>query len=232
MSKGWNKGFTKETHPSVMKISRTMKSKKLDNFKRWRDKMKKSGKIKSKYPPLKKNGDLAELIGVILGDGHICKFPRCDSLIIFSNANNKGFVKRYAMLVEKIFDKKPTISKQSNSNCIRISIYEKFISKRLGIPTGARKDIKVKIPDWIYKNKKFSIRYLRGLYEAEGSFSIHKPTSTYKLSFSNVNISMLNNVFKLLKRFGFYSNLSGHRVQVSRKEEVFKLKKMLEFREY
>ncbi|AHB40802.1 hypothetical protein P147_WWE3C00001G0902 [candidate division WWE3 bacterium RAAC2_WWE3_1] len=29
----WNKGFTKFTHPSVKKISETMKMKKIDNFK-------------------------------------------------------------------------------------------------------------------------------------------------------------------------------------------------------
>jgi hypothetical protein len=47
MPSNWNKGFTKETHPSVKKISTTMKKRGLDNFYQWREKMKKVGKIPS-----------------------------------------------------------------------------------------------------------------------------------------------------------------------------------------
>ncbi len=84
-----------------------MCKKKIDNFSEWRDRMKKLGKIRSIYKDLKKDGDLAELIGVILGDGHIGIFPRTECLLIFSNTKNKGFIRRYSALVEKIFDKKP-----------------------------------------------------------------------------------------------------------------------------
>ena len=93
----WCKGFTKETHPSIARMVKTFKARKIDNFKEWREKMKKMGKIPSDYPSFKKNGDLAELIGVILGDGHIAKFPRTEALTIFSNSNNVGFIKRYSM---------------------------------------------------------------------------------------------------------------------------------------
>lgn len=98
----------------------------------------KEGRIKTDYPPLEKSGDLAELIGVTLGDGHIGRFPRSEVLAIFSNANNPGFVQRYATLIEKIFNKKPYIAKQKGSNCIKISIYQKNISERLDIPAGRR----------------------------------------------------------------------------------------------
>lgn len=94
----WCKGYTKETHPSVLKISKTFKKKKIDNFKEWREKMKKMGKIRSSYPLFKKDGNLAELIGVILGDGNILKFPRTEALTISSNAKNSGFIKRYSSL--------------------------------------------------------------------------------------------------------------------------------------
>jgi len=81
----WNKGFTKETHPSVAKISRTFKIKKIDNFARWRREMINRGLIKTNYPPLQRSGDLAELIGVILGDGYIGKFSRTEVLASLSN---------------------------------------------------------------------------------------------------------------------------------------------------
>ncbi len=73
-----------------------MKRKQLDNFKNWRDKMKRLGVIKSSYPVLSRNGDLAELIGIILGDGHIYKHDRCESLRIVGDAKKMGFVTRSA----------------------------------------------------------------------------------------------------------------------------------------
>src|SRR5579864_8438215 len=103
----WSKGFTKETHPGVAKISHTMKTKRIDNFKKWRYEMMALGKIRSKYPPFKKSGDLAEYIGVVLGDGHIEKFPRTERIIIVGDVQKPAYIERYAELTESLFEKKP-----------------------------------------------------------------------------------------------------------------------------
>src|SRR3989344_4145337 len=102
MPSNWAKGQTKHTNIFIKKISDTMKERKIDNFKVWRDRMKAEGKIKSEYLPFKKDGDLAELIGVVLGDGHICSYARTEELRIISNSNNPGFVDRYAKIAEKV----------------------------------------------------------------------------------------------------------------------------------
>ena len=232
MRSSWSKGYTKETHPSVRKISETMKNRKIDNFAEWRKKAIRDGRIRIRFPRLPQNGDLAELIGVVLGDGHIEKFPRTERLLIFSNSNNKGFVERYASLVEKLFKKKPYVYKQSTQNCIRVSLYEKNISKRLGMPTGSRKGLQVAVPDWVMKSRPYIIRYLRGLYEAEGSYSVHKQTYTYKFVFSNTNQSLLKNVVELLKMLELSPHHDSSRVQISKKDQVARAIKLLEFRKY
>lgn len=209
-----------------------MKGRKLDNFKEWRERMKRLGKIKSSYSPFKKNGDLAELIGVVLGDGHIEVFPRCEALYILSNSNNKGFIKRYSTLVLKVFGKTPTITKLKASNCVRIRMYEKQISKRLDIPSGKRKNTTYSIPRWIVRNRAYVLRYLRGLYEAEGSVSVHLPTYTHKFDFSNLNESLLRIVHAQLVRLHFHPHTDKVRVQISRKEEVTQAVKLLRFRKY
>lgn len=228
----WNKGLTKETNPSVKKISETMKRKKINNFKNWADKMRAAGKIKSNYPDFKKDQYLAELIGVVLGDGHIGRFPRTERLVISSHSNNKGFINRYSGIIEKIFFKKPAYMKVKNSNCVKISVYEKFISKRLRIPSGNRARLNFKMPKWIAENEGFLISFLRGLYEAEGSFCVHLPTSTYKIFFSNKNASLLNIAYTSLKKLGFKSNKSGYKIQISRKKEVYEFKNLINFRNY
>ena len=141
-------------------------------------------------------------------------------------------MERYSYLKGKIFDRKPAVNLRSNSNCIRIRIYEKHISGRLGVPFSPRGKLKIRVPVWIYSNKKYIVRYLRGLYEAEGSNSIHIPTYTYKIQFSNTNVSMLENVFRLVSKLGFHPHKSKNMIQLSRKQEVYDFLKLIQFRKY
>ena len=232
MRKSWSRGFTKDTHPSLKKTSEAMKARRVSNFDAWMKEMKKTGKIKSVYPELKKDGNTAELMGAVLGDGHLQKFPRTERLLIFSNSNNHGFVKRYGQLVKNIFGKQPHVSKQKDKNCTRISIYEKKIQERLGVPYSPRKNLKIAVPRWILAKDEYVVRYLRGLYEAEGSVSHHPKTYTHKFEFANVNQSMLANVYRLMSRLGFHPHRDRKKVQISRKEEVANAIKLLEFRKY
>ncbi len=232
MRKSWNTGLTKESNTSVKKTSETMRARKLDNFKNWRDRMKSEGVIKSSYKPFARSKYLAELIGVVLGDGHISLFPRTECLRIVANSDNQGFIDRYTRIVTNIFGKKPHVARRKNAHAVNITIYEKSISQRLDIPTGARSKTRLPIPSWIHKNRGFALAYLRGLYEAEGSYSTHEKTGTYKFVFSNTNASLLHNVKMLLETLGFHPSVSSTRVQVSRRQEVQKLKNLLEFRRY
>lgn len=232
MRSSWNKGFIKDTHLSVMKISETMRSKKIDNFYAWRIRMKKEGKIIGRYNNLRKSKDLAELIGVVLGDGHIEKFPRTERLIISSHSKNCGFIDRYRSIVREVFLKDPTCMKVRDKNCVRISIYQKLISQRIGIPTGNRGKSKIGIPDWIWKNKKYLISCLRGLYRAEGFFVTHLQTYTYKAAFCNRNKKLLDDVYRALRLLEFSPLYERYRVMISRKQEFFRLKRILNFRQY
>lgn len=228
----WNKGLTKDTHPALWKTSETMRHKHIDNFKNWRDEMKKQGVIKSSYPPLVKNGDFAELLGTILGDGHIHSHDRCESLRIVGDAKKMGFVNRSAILVESVFKKQPKILMRKDSNGVNITMYERLISKRLGIPSGSRAEYEFHLPAWIEKSRKYKIRFLRGLYEAEGSLSHHPATYTHKFIFSNMNPHLLELVARLVRELGFTVSVSAHKTQVSRKEEVQNLSNLIQFRSY
>jgi DNA-binding transcriptional regulator WhiA len=179
-----------------------------------------------------KDGDLAELIGMTLGDGSIHRYARTDGLRISLPAKKPQMVERYAKLVHTVFDKKPSVIKRKNSECVDIRLYQKCISERLDIPAGARGNLVIVVPDWVVQNTNFVIRYLRGLYEAEGCFATHPATHTYKLFFSNRNQSLLDIVFVLLERCGFHPHMTKRDVQLSRKEEVYKAMELLQFGHY
>lgn len=223
----WNKGKTKTTHPSVLKMSETMRQKKIDNFKSWREKKRQEGVWK--IAEIEKSVQLAELVGVILGDGNIQIFPRCERLIISSHSENKTFIERYSNLVENLFVKAPSILK-TKENCVRISLYQKEISKRLLIPVGSRQKLNNLIPVWITTDKKFVIACLKGLFEAEGSLSIHLPTYTYNFQFTNTNKCLLDFVKNNLLKLGFNPEERPTSIRLRKKKEVLLFKDLINFR--
>ena len=229
--KTWNKGYTKENHPSLLKMSRTIKQKGINNFKDWREKMIKAGIIRVEFSPLPHNELTSELIGVTLGDGNISVFPRCERLIISSHSSNKKFIERYSKIVEKLFEKKPSVNK-TKQNCVRISLYQKYISKRLSIPAGSRSSLDKLIPKWIKQDRNFTISCLKGLFEAEGSLNIHLPTYTYNFAFSNTNTCLLNFAKDGLVMLGFHPEQRSNAIRLRKKGEVEKFRKLINFREY
>lgn len=102
----------------------------------------------------------------------------------------------------------------------------------MGIPTGAKGFLADVLPLWIKSRKAYRIRYLRGLYEAEGSYNEHAPTYTYKFQFSNTNPHLLDVVFNLMTELGFHPHRSPKQIQLSRRAEVQKAKNLLRFRCY
>ncbi len=202
-----------------------MKEKGLDNFADWRK--------KQPVPQeLKRNGDLAELIGMVLGDGSLHKYARTEGLRIVLPLKKSGMVQRYALLVETVFGKKPSVIPHKTSASMLITLYQKNISERLGVPTGSRHEMAHSVPEWIFQNREFVIRYLRGLYEAEGCIAHHLPTYTHKLIFTNYNQSLLDVVYGLLEGLGFHPHKTVRDVQISRKAEVYDAVKLIHFGEY
>ncbi len=222
----WSKGHTKETHPGVAKISETLKNKRIDNFSKWRE----ANPVV--YKNLEKDDNLAFIIGMILGDGNIHVLDRTEQLRITLGTDKPKLWKYTAALIEIVFGKKPNVSKVKGSECMTITLYRKNLSKDLSIPSGNRGNIAIKLPNWIVESDEYLRQYLRGLYEAEGSFCVHRPTYTHKMIFSNRNDTLLQIVYTGLVRLGFHPHKSRYAVQISKKDEVYALKGFLSFREY
>lgn len=228
----WNKGKTKFTDVSVSKISNTFRVKRIDNFLKWRKEMKELGVIRSTYPSFKKSGELAFLIGMVFGDGNIGKFPRTERLVIALNSKYPALIGYVAYLLTKFFEKDAIIHRARTNNCVRVWIYQKKISQRLHIPNGNKRWLTSGIPDWIWQSKYYLTECLKGLFEAEGSLSIHLPTYTYNFSFSNKNQRLLDDVEKALKILGFNPEIRSTMIRLRKKREVFEFKKLIRFREY
>ncbi len=227
----WNKGYTKETHSSVAKISNTFRERKIDNFARWR-KIHAGGRALRRYPPLEKKAELAFLIGLTLGDGSLGRVSRTESLRITLGTDKPSLVEYAAGIIREVFHKEPYIRKRKNSACVDVGLYQNDLGRRLGIPLGSKRKLMIVLPRWISKKQEFVTAWLKGLFEAEASLSIHKPTYTYNFSFSNRNPSLLRNVRECLARLGFHPEVRSNAIRLRRKEEVEKFRKLIKFREY
>ncbi|KKP63088.1 MAG: hypothetical protein UR56_C0002G0065 [Candidatus Roizmanbacteria bacterium GW2011_GWC2_34_23] len=228
----WNKGKNKNNDLGVKKISDTLKTKKIDNFKIWRENAKKLEIIPNSKKLLNQDEDLAFLTGLILGDGHLAKASRTEVLRITLGTDKPNLWKYAAKIVNRVFNKKPNIRKRKHSEAMDITIYQNNLAKRLFIPLGPKRKYKLKLPTWIWNNKIFLISALKGLFEAEGSFSIHLKTCTYNFAFRNFNTSLLLEVKKALILFGYHPEERKTAIRLRKRDEALSFKQLIKFRTF
>ncbi len=226
---GWSKGQTKESNPALKQMSETFKARGIDNFKQWREKQIKVGKIIPNPPELIKSAVLAELYGLAIGDGHIQVFPRTERLSITLDAKYPYLIERTAEFLWKVFKKKVVRAKAKHTNAVQVYIYQKDIAKRMGFPSGNRSRVRKHIPDWIWKSEEYRLACIKGLLEAEGSLSIHLPTCTYNFQFANFNQYLLKEMKLALEMLGLHPEVRPKAVRLRRRHEVQYLEKLIDY---
>ncbi len=223
----WNKGKRKETHPSVRQISETMKKNKIDNLLSWRKE-----NLKCSYPDFEKNKNLAELIGLVLGDGSLCQHERTERLLIAFNSKYPKIIERGQNLLFAHFKKEPAVFFNKTKTCTKLSLYEKNIGMRLGIPVGDKRKFDLHFPNWVWDSQETILSCLLGLYNAEGSLSVYLPSRAYIMSFSNSNQTLLEDVFKALKMLKYNPNLRTNKVNLRRRKEILRFCQQIRFSYY
>ena len=199
----WNRGKTKETDLRVRKISETLKAKRIDNFAQWRCRARRLG-----------------------------KFPRSERLRIALGTDKPLLWQHVAKVVRNVFSKEPWVQQRKQAACVDISLYQTRLSERLGVPTGDRRKLAVRLPEWIWSDRQHLVACLKGLFEAEGSYSTHAPTYTYNLSFSNRNPALLDEVERALVSLGFHPERRSYAVRLRKKQEASHFIELIRFRSY
>lgn len=164
--------------------------------------------------------DLAELIGIVLGDGNIFQFERCQRLTISCNGSYRRYIEHISHLMKTIFKKDPSVIKRSKANCYDVCLYMQDIDKALRIPGGNKINNSVKIPLWIFSRKDYLIKCLKGLFETDGHYGKNSKFYVEYIQFCNECKSLRESVFKALISLGYSPQAGKNYVRLARKSQV------------
>jgi hypothetical protein len=209
--------------------------KRKEKWRKWWEKEGRHKKYKILEPlPFKKpllSEELAEFVGIILGDGGI---SQRQITVTLNRITDKEYFKFVGMLVKKLFDTNFGIYKSPNYLADDIVISRtgivKYCTKELGLKIGNKIKNQVDIPDWIKQNKKFQAGCVRGLVDTDGSIMFHKYKSGgkyycyKKLSYCSRSFPLLKSVGNIFKKFNikYRFTRNNYEIRIESQKEVAK----------
>lgn len=113
------------------------------------------------------NVNLAEIFGIILGDGGLSE----KTLAIYCNSNNMDYFNYVYHILSNhfVWDIKKYFRKTSNA--AELKIHSKYLVRRLialGLHIGDKKELQVSVPEWIKQNRQYAIACAKGLIDTDG----------------------------------------------------------------
>ncbi|PIZ87415.1 MAG: hypothetical protein COX92_01255 [Candidatus Nealsonbacteria bacterium CG_4_10_14_0_2_um_filter_40_15] len=182
--------------------------------KKWREWWEREGKYRPspilnlpksiKNPAFSK--ELAEFVGILLGDGGITKYQ---VVITLHSKDDKEYSKFVIALIKKLFNVPVGVNYDKNYSSLDLAISRsklvRFCTEKLGLKLGNKIKQQVDISSWIKQNKQYAIACLRGLIDTDGCIFIHrykvngKWYNYKKLAFTSYSKPLRQSVFDILK---------------------------------
>ncbi len=183
--------------------------------------------IKNKTEKIKKpklNRELSELIGILAGDGHLSNFNYEISVSGHLYLDKDYLIKYVSCLFQHLFDVNVKIKKNKNSNGMRCVVNSKLLMKYLTesfeIPVGKKKG-NLHIPIQIRNKKLFLKRYLRGLFDTDGSLYLRRKNSLV-ISIISRDPVFLEEIRLSFIELGYSPSISGKNLYIYDQKEIKK----------
>ncbi len=185
--------------------------------------------------------DLAELIGIVLGDGNIHEYIQTKKIrtymlrIAGDSRKDRNYLVTYvAPLCECLFSIQPKFLYQKQSNELFVILHSKKIIeffKKMGLTPGNKIKNRLNIPGWVLEDETYLRACLRGLIDTDGSIfrMSNRDPQLLRINFRNVNSSLLETVYKSFITLGFKPALANNVVYLSRKQDIVNFLKGIGF---
>jgi len=185
---------------------------------------KKAGNLKLKEIILpQRSENLAEIIGALIGDGNISQ----KGIRITGNYKEKKHHEYLRKEIKALFGLDSRIyGGYTKKSVIILNLYStKIVSyfNQEGIKTGNKMKNRIRIPWWIFTQKKFMYGALRGLFDTDGG--IYLKQEKYErvfIEFQNHCPETMEDIFRLIKEAGFTPSKSSINSRIQDQKEVKK----------
>ncbi len=144
-----------------------------------------------------KSKELANLIGILLGDGGVNEKRR--KIAIFLNRNEDSDIVSHTKEIIKLIFNYDTYD-YINGKVIALTIFSLAIVNALmnvGIVSGNKVINQVKIPEWIFEKREYIIECLKGLLDTDGSIYVCKKSKHFRISFGSASKPLVSGFKKL-----------------------------------
>lgn len=170
---------------------------------------------------------LAELIGILMGDGHVGLYQTT----VVTNSETDYQHALYVMkLIEDLFKVRVHINNRKEKKACEIIISSKSVCNFFvdqGIPQGNKITLGLRIPTWIQKKPLYRKVFIRGLFDTDGCVYLdtHRvDKKVYKnlgMAFANQSLPLLSFFKETLEFFGLHpTQKTEFRVFLRRKEDI------------
>lgn len=181
---------------------------------------------------LKKDENLAEMIGIILGDGSIAR----KVVLISIHSKATEYIKKVSSLVKTVFNYDPKFHKRKNKDIFEVKIHSVAIVEsllQLGLHKGDKVKNQVAIPNWIKKDDSLFISCIRGLIDTDGYIGKYTKRNKkhvwfqYHVGFTNYSTNLINDFIEFCDRFEIPFSHPQHRVIIGSKKGVSRILKLI-----
>ena len=184
---------------------------------------------------------LAELYGIMLGDGNMTKLKSYkvgtyQIRIVGDSRHDKEYLINYVKpLIKSLFKIDVYSYKAKNINALYLSatgrkLVEFWESK--GFKPGNKITNQLEIPNWIKQNTRFLKACIRGLYDTDGSIYKLTNQNSYQICLTNYNNTLLNQVRESLISLEINPSkiTKGRDLLITKKSELRKFLNEIGFR--
>ena len=173
--------------------------------------------------------NLAELVGIFMGDGHVHEYQ---ATVVTNSITDKEHAQYISELIQKLFFVPVSITKRKNSNALVVCVSSKEFCRLLslfGIPKGNKVTLQVKMPKWITNKMSYRKAFIRGLFDTDGSVYLDNKTHNGKnysylgMSFSNRSLPLISAFKEELQSLGFHpTQKTKYAVFLRRRKEILR----------
>lgn len=182
----------------------------------------------------KKSLELAEFVGIMLGDGGITERQVTITLNINNDKLYSNFVRK---LIKNLFEVRSSVYLRKKDSTIRVTVSRKRLvnyCQSIGLKVGNKLKQNLDVPKWIIENSLYYAACIRGLFDTDGCifYECHKIKGKKyfypRISLVSASKTLREDVYKMLIDLRFLPVIRNNRsVQLEKKEEIEKYFKVI-----